>query len=258
MANLVGKVNIIDLLVDPLTSGSEPFLKDRKEYSKYISRLSNNFINLEAKVVESGMVSVENFTDEAVNSIPILRAIKSFDQSKYDAIILDCMGDPGLDAAREITDIPVLGPLESSAHVASIVGDMFGIVSIADSMNSSYIFALKKYGLNDKLIGIKSLNIPVLDIDKDRRKTYKRTLEALSGLSEMGANSVIIGCTGLVSFIEDLKKETKLQIIDPLAAAVGLAIQIKSTGSSISRRVWMKPSEKEFIGKNGGISGTHA
>lgn len=241
-------VKILDIFPDPLTADSEIFLKTRKEYSKHLREISGGFISVEPMPVDKGMVSIESFYDEAVNTLSILKTIKSLDKGSYDAIIIDCMGDPGLDAAREVTDIPVLGALESSAHLASIIGDTFGIVGIMDSTGPTYKFAIRKYGLQDKLVGISTVNIPVLNIDKDRDKTLSAVLSAIDNLRALGANAVLLGCTGLTSFVEALRKSTDLQVIDPLAAAIGLAVQIKITGVGVSKRVWPYPQKKEFIG----------
>ncbi|MEM3592669.1 MAG: aspartate/glutamate racemase family protein [Candidatus Micrarchaeia archaeon] len=247
---MTNQIRILDLVPIPLTPDAESFLITRREYSKYLSDITKGYISLETRVVKEGMASIENFFDEAVNTLSILRSIRSIKSDEFDAIIIDCMGDPGLDAAREISDIPIVGALESSVHLASVIGDPFGIVGILESTIPAYYFAIRKYGLQNKLAGIKSINVPVLDIDKNREITMEKTLSVIKELTDMGANSILLGCTGLISFVQELQKHTNVPIIDPLAAAVGLVVQIKITGTFMSKKLWSKLPPKDFIGGN--------
>ena len=51
-----------------------------------------------------------------------------------DAVVIDCMGDPALGAAREATSIPVLGPAQTSMHLAALLAHSFSIVTVLDSV----------------------------------------------------------------------------------------------------------------------------
>ncbi|MCP4321048.1 MAG: hydrogenase expression protein HupH, partial [Alteromonadales bacterium] len=45
----------------------------------------------------------------------IKQAIKA-ERAGADAIIIDCMGDPGLNACREAVSIPVIGPCQTATQ----------------------------------------------------------------------------------------------------------------------------------------------
>lgn len=47
---------------------------------------------------------------------------------QFDAVIIPCMGDPGLRAAREVAKIPVLGVAETSYLLAIALGHRFSII----------------------------------------------------------------------------------------------------------------------------------
>jgi len=243
---------VLDLVPVPLTKETEGFFEDRKKLSQRLAVISGGYVSMDVMAVESGNVSIESFYDEAINTISILKTIKSIEKEKYDAIIIDCMGDPALDAAREITDIPVIGPMEASARLASTIADKFGIVGLAVSeenkVGSLYTFNLRKYGLENRLVGISYVNLSVLDINKDRERAFREVLSAIKDLEKMGAEAAIFGCTGLEFLVPDVKRHTKLEIIDPLLAAIGVTFQIKITGTRFSRRVWATPPKKEFAG----------
>src|SRR3546814_4706331 len=91
--------------------------------------------------------------------------------SDLDAVIIDCMGDPGLKAAREVVSIPVLGPSETAMHLAAMLGHRFSIVTVLDSVVPMIDNLAKLYGMADKLASIRVIDIPVLDLESDRKST---------------------------------------------------------------------------------------
>ena len=59
------------------------------------------------------------------------RWLKKANQDGYDAVILACFSDPGLDAAKEISTIPVIGIEEATLHIAAMLGAKFSIMTTA-------------------------------------------------------------------------------------------------------------------------------
>ena len=60
--------------------------------------------------VSSGPPSVESYFDEAMAVPGVVAQVRQAEGEGIDAVIINCMGDPGLDAAREVVSIPVIGP----------------------------------------------------------------------------------------------------------------------------------------------------
>src|SRR3954449_12414782 len=72
--------------------------------------------------------AIESALDEAACVPPMLDLVKGARDRGYDAVVIACFSDPGLDAAREATDIPVVGIQESGMHLAAQLGDRFAIL----------------------------------------------------------------------------------------------------------------------------------
>ena len=64
--------------------------------------------------LDKGPASLESQYEDAV-AVPqvVLRTVDA-EREGADAVIIDCMNDPGLQAAREAVSIPVVGPAQSS------------------------------------------------------------------------------------------------------------------------------------------------
>ena len=67
--------------------------------------------------------------------------LKALEASKrgFDAVVVSCMLDPGVDQTREMLDIPVLGPAQTAMHVASMLGDKFSIITVLDRLIGPFI-----------------------------------------------------------------------------------------------------------------------
>ena len=46
--------------------------------------------------------------------------VRAAEAEGMDAVIIDCMADPGLDPARELASIPIIGPAQAAMHLAAL------------------------------------------------------------------------------------------------------------------------------------------
>ncbi|HHR85154.1 MAG TPA: hypothetical protein ENL23_02260, partial [Candidatus Acetothermia bacterium] len=73
--------------------------------------------------------AIESARDVALAVPPLLEQVKRANEEGYDAVIIACFSDPGLQAAREVSDILVLGIEETTLHVAAMLGHKFTILT---------------------------------------------------------------------------------------------------------------------------------
>ena len=90
------------------------------------------------------------------------------EQEGADAVVVDCFGDPGVDAGREATEMLVLGPAQTSMHLAALLGQKFSVVTVLEAVVPMLEDLAMKYGLADKLCSIRTVDIPVLELDAAR------------------------------------------------------------------------------------------
>jgi len=71
---------------------------------------------------------------EALVLVDILHLVKEAESQGFDAAIVGCFYDTGLQAAREVVErMVVVAPCEASIHIASTLGDKFSISWAAGS-----------------------------------------------------------------------------------------------------------------------------
>ena len=67
---------------------------------------------------DEGPAAIESAEDEALAIPPMLALIREA-APRHDAVVIACFSDPGLEQARQLVSIPVVGIEESSLHLAA-------------------------------------------------------------------------------------------------------------------------------------------
>jgi Asp/Glu/hydantoin racemase len=86
---------------------------------------------------------------------PATLAALAAHQGEYDAAVIACFGDPGLDAAKELLGVPVLGISEAAFHAASMLGRRFGVVSFTAALQPMFEDCLDHHGLRARCAGFR-------------------------------------------------------------------------------------------------------
>ncbi|MGY9048125.1 MAG: aspartate/glutamate racemase family protein, partial [Rhodobacterales bacterium] len=76
--------------------------------------------------------------------------------SGVDAVILAAFGDPGLRAARELFDLPVIGMAEAAMMNAAMLGERFSIVTFSPVMRLWYLDCAQDSGLIGRCCGVRT------------------------------------------------------------------------------------------------------
>lgn len=252
---MVQKIKILDVFPIVYTDYIKAGLEDRKKLAEKLKDETNGLIQLDTTTIEKGAVSIESAFDEAINTPFILEKVKWAEKEGYDAVVIDCFGDPGVDAAREIVTIPVVGPHHSAIHLATQLADRFTIINILPQLDPLIRHLVHKYGLYEKLASIRTINVPVLELERDPQTTIQRVVEvAKKAVEEDVAHAVVFGCTGMSPLLEEVQKILKeeynidIPVIEPLRAAIYNAVMWTLMGVSHSKSRYPFPREKERIG----------
>jgi allantoin racemase len=198
-----------------------------------------------------GPASIESHHDHALAVPGVLAAISSGISSAahpVSATVIACFGDPGLDAAREITEGPVLGIAEAGMHAASLVARTFSIVTTLSRTIGHTRELVHRYGFARACAGVYACGIPVLELD---------SLEAAALIGETcretldrdGSDAIVLGCAGMTNLASSLSADLGIPVIDGVAAAVKLAEALASLGLRTSKRSeYAPPPPKEVTG----------
>ena len=126
----------------------------------------------------TGPDSIECYVDEYL-AVPgvIQEVIKGAKEENADAFIIACFGDPGLAAAREVTEKPVLGICESAITTAKFIAPYFSVVSVLDRSRKVTEDVVKAYGAESFCRSIRTTGLSVLEFGKNPEKGLKALAE---------------------------------------------------------------------------------
>lgn len=140
-----------------------------------------------------------------------------------DAYLIACASDPGIEAARAITDRPVLGVFRAAVAAAIARAERFGVIAIVEASKARHLLALRAMGLADRLASEVALNVTMQTLlNPDLARA--RLIAAARELVAAGAGAVVLGCTGMAHHRAAISDAVGVPVIEPCQAGVLLAI----------------------------------
>lgn len=205
-------------------------------------------------LIETGPASIESEFDEALSVPDTIRKAIDAERRGASAIIIDCMGDPGLHACREAVAIPVLGPCQTALHMAGLLGHAFAFVTVLDRLRSMIAKLVAGYGLRENYASFRAVDIPVLEIAADLGQLNAALArEAIAAVEVDHADVIVLGCTGFLGCAGSIRaallaRGLDVPVIDPIPVAVHVADALVKTGLAHTKLCYPPPRRKPIKG----------
>ena len=181
-----------------------------------------------------GPVSIEGYYDEALSVPGLLLMIQTV--PAFDAVIIACFDDTGLDAARCLTDRPVIGIGEAAYHFAAMLANKFSVVTTLARSVPALEHNLHKYGLAARCARVRSSEVAVLELEHSGSDACNRiSAEIGRAVVEDRAEAIVLGCAGMADLAGRLQAEHGLPVLDGVACAVRMAEAMVGLGMRTSR-----------------------
>jgi allantoin racemase len=195
-----------------------------------------------------GPVSIESQYDRELVKPHVLDLVREANDDGQDAVIIACFSDPGLDAAREISRIPVIGIEESTLHLAAMLGHKFSPVTAFRMHVPTRDLHARMLGFEHAYASTLMTDMSVLEMDANPDKAKNRILaEARRAVAEDGAEVILLGCAGLSGYARDIEKELGVVVLDPTAVALKVAEAFADLGLQHSKLARFAPPRAKEI-----------
>ena len=198
------------LLLNPFKPGSGaegPFPLEPQAYMLPTTQVDQIYCS-------DGPRSIGNYGD-CENVAPLVVSKTEWAESQgYDAVVVNCMLDPGVPEAKRAVDIPVVGLREATLAVASLIGK-----------RPASVYPSK---------------IHVLNLLLDEEKTFLKTLE--SGKHQIvnrGVDVLIPNCSKLQGFAQRLQAELGVPVLPNKAIGLKLA-ELLATFKVRPKQEWVQ------------------
>lgn len=205
-------------------------------------------VEIAAVCPETGPAAIESHVDEAFAAVAIVRLIEAdLAGGGSDAYVIACFGDPGLDAARELVDVPVIGIAEAAMHVATLSGRHFAVVTTLSRTLGRARDLLARYGTREACVSLVGSGIPVLELEDTASESFERIADLAAAEVAAGADVIVLGCAGMTDLCHALTARLGVPVVDGVGAAVGLAATMVRMRVGTSKRDEYAPPPRSSV-----------
>jgi allantoin racemase len=242
---------------------------DRVAHHAYISKLEPHL----RRVLDDqfdftfNTVTPPATTTHAVTEFRMARAFirnaVSAEKQGYDVMAITHFQDAGLQEAKSVVNIPVLGLGETSLYHACTLGRKLGLITINPVFIPWHEDQIIRYGLQQRVVGVRAVDAKVSDFmdafasDEGYNALYPKFEREVNALINAGAD-VIVPAGGLPMLLfggthgATMGGAPILDGLSIIAKAAEMAVKLRElTGLGVSRRSnLVRPPEKaltEFL-----------
>ena len=164
------------------------------------------YISTRAEALIGGVAALEILAERATH---------------YDAAILAAFGDPGLGAARELFDLPVVGLAEAGMLSACMLGGRFGIVTFSEALEPWYRECVAWHRLESRCAGVRALSggfRSIVDVQEEKEAVLVEL--ALQVVAEDEADVVVLAGAPLSGLATKVRDRLPVPVVDCAEAAM--------------------------------------
>ena len=232
------------LIVMPITQG----IFDKRE-AEIARKYASPGTEIECVHLQRGPESIEDYYDVAFAVPGLLEEVKRAEEQGFDGVLISCFADVGVDAARELSSIPVLGVAQPSMLMTSAIAQKFSVITVIREVVPLIEDNARKWGIG-RLVSVRYVNIPVLALENEGNLATALYDQTVQAVNQDGAQAIVLGCTGFVGAAEALhamlaeKKGLDVPVIDPAVVSLKCLEAFVTLGLKQSKLGYMTPRGK--------------
>lgn len=198
-----------------------------------------------------GTLYIENRVEVAIASHALVETLAEH-AGGCDAVVVSAFGDPGLAAAKELLDVPVVGIAEAAMHVACMVAGRYSIVCMTPRLRTWYEEVAREHDMDARLASVRSVAAPPADVTRARDQLAGAVGEqALRAVESDGAEAIVVGGGPLAGVAGIIAPDLPVPVIDGVHAGVRVAEALAGLGlraPSVGRYATPGPKQTRGLG----------
>ncbi|MEM2389645.1 MAG: aspartate/glutamate racemase family protein [Ignisphaera sp.] len=209
-------------------------------WNDYLMRFAKSVlpgdVEVEVRNLPKAPPAIECEYDRDLAAPYVVEEVVRANREGFHGIVINCFDDPGLEASREVSEIPVLGIGETSMVVALLLGYRIAVISTGRNSRLTYYRKAVALGIEKRIVYTSGIEVSVLNLRKDLESVRKMLLsEIRRAVEDYGAEVIVLGCGGFIGLAEDLSKSSGVPVIDPTLVTLKVAESIVRLGLKHSR-----------------------
>lgn len=193
---------------------------------------------------------IDYFYPKHFAELAIHEAVLRAQEDGCDAAIVGCCYDPGVLVARELTDMPVIGPMEASLQLLAYHGRSAVIVTDHVKACAWMRDNARLYGATDLIAGYDVIDWYVRDMINDTDAVARDVVRvARDAVARTGAEAVILNCTIISAsyqkYLMNGGEPAEVPILNPNL----MALMMAETTAHLRQRDALQLSRKGFYAR---------
>jgi allantoin racemase len=244
-------------------------------YAQALSSILRNAVESGTEINVHGLSAGKAIADqyrylELLDTAEVLDNGLRAERESYDAFLIGNVFEPGMHALREVLNIPVLGLLESSVHLACLMGASFSIVNVNPKFTRKVTENIVSTGLRSRLVSIDEMRIErgqILDRAFEDKAACGHVVQQFTAAARVGIDKgaeTIIPAGGIVMTIlafAGVHQLDNVPIVNGLIALTKMAemaVRIRRlTGVFTSKRMMYAPPSGTLLADIRAAYGDH-
>lgn len=219
-----------------------------EKIEKVIRKVARKDVEVVVDCLKHGPEVLESYYDEARATPYSIEKVQQANRDGFDAVIIAAFCDPGIEALKEISDIPVYGTEEAAFSAALLLGNKFAILTEKKQKESVKAQHVRKLGLESRFANVRALGMGVVEIAEDERKVIDRAIElSRRMIDEDKAEVIIMGCASMAGYSAELEEKLQVPILDPVSVAYKMVEGLTEIGIRHSKiGLFARPAEQKW------------
>ncbi len=168
----------------------------------------------------AGVPYISTRTEAQIGGVQVLEILAQRHHD-YDAAIVAAFGDPGLGAARELFDLPVIGLAEAGMLTACMLGGRFAILTFATALGPWYNECVAWHRMEPRCAGVFMPKGGFSSIDSVAEERCDRLVDLAGEIAAAGtADTIVLAGAPLAGLAAKVRDRIALPVVDCAEAAI--------------------------------------
>jgi allantoin racemase len=179
----------------------------------------------------------------ALTAAPLVgEAAKKAEAEGFQAVVPFGTLDVGVELARNLVRIPVVGAGQSVLHLGAQLSDRLGVITYENKSHPFVRLNMRAWGVDHFVVSMRSINVPLPDSTKQSEAMRERFLEvAWRSVDEDGAEIIVpMGVTMVPVHYSpaEFSAELGVPVLDALATSIQTAEMMVRMGAAHSVKTY--------------------
>ena len=187
---------------------------------------------------------IDTLLDAAIGAIETVRLVAQ-NRHRYDAFVIACGLDPGLDACRSIVRAPVIGIAEAGMLTACTLCRKFTVLTHTEVSVSAVNDLVHHYGLGSRLASVRPLAMTGAEMADQERMVRKMEEASRRAVGDDGAELIVLPGVHWVGLEKGLSISVGVPVLSGAVCALRMAEFLIDYGLQTSQVGSYRPVSKQ-------------